>query len=307
MWPKEVAQAVKEISENRISGSLTLADKALMCFSLLVQKGDVNTKQDLWAKTQALSVYIAQSQSAMQAMQFWPWQVLYSLNDLMRTKMDLVDLKQSFLEVLSLLHEELIDEIDHVVTQALNVKAETVITLSNSTVVTEICKKGLVEKMIKKVIICESRPGLEGRKVAEKLSSHGDVELLVDCALFQAVSRSDRVYLSADSLTEQSFVNKIGSHLLAIAAKEQNVPVDLLVTRSKCGAHHPQGIDKLYPSEEVWDKAPKNILIENRYFEEVSIELLSNIVTDRGRFSPKEVPFHWLRDHDPRRIPPPDF
>src|SRR5262249_53326689 len=83
------------------------------------------------------------------------------------------------------------------------------------------------------VVATESRPMLEGRSLAASLSSKNiTVTLIADGAAALAMSKIDIVLLGADKLTPRDVINKIGSRMVALAARERNLPVYVLCDTS---------------------------------------------------------------------------
>lgn len=142
------------------------------------------------------------------------------------------------------------------------------------------------------VLLSESRPNLEGTGLARRLADLGVRSILTtDAALPGMVSEADLVLLGADSVSERSFVNKIGSYALALAAREAHVVCYAVALRDK---FLPEGIrgNPEAPREatELMPDPPDSVTVENRYFEVVPLGFVRGIVTERGTFSPDDVP-----------------
>lgn len=76
------------------------------------------------------------------------------------------------------------------------------------------------------VIVCESRPLCEGVAMAQRLAAAGlQVTAITDAQAGVFVEEADVVLLGADAVTPAGVVNKVGSKLLALAAKAASVPV----------------------------------------------------------------------------------
>ena len=88
------------------------------------------------------------------------------------------------------------------------------------------CYKALAAKNIK-AIVTESRPGDEGIRVANKLVEYAiTTEYITDAQLGLFVPLSHAVLVGADSvLADGSVVNKAGTKLIALAAKDAGVPL----------------------------------------------------------------------------------
>jgi translation initiation factor 2B subunit (eIF-2B alpha/beta/delta family) len=77
------------------------------------------------------------------------------------------------------------------------------------------------------VVCCESRPLCEGVALARALAAAGarDVTVITDAQAAAFLGSVDLVLLGADALSEAGAVNKVGSRLIALAAREEGVPV----------------------------------------------------------------------------------
>lgn len=166
-----------------------------------------------------------------------------------------------------------------------------ILTHSNSSTILEIIKRAQAEGKSFQVIISESRPVCEGRERAIELAKLGIQTLyLVDAAMSIGVERADLVLLGADSLSEDSLVNKIGSTAVCLLAREAVVPCYAACESSK---FTPQKLiatkEPTRDAKEVWDKPPPEISIENYYFDEVPLELFTGILTEDGICTPSEM------------------
>jgi len=162
---------------------------------------------------------------------------------------------------------------------------------SNSSTIFEIFKKAQDEDKSFQVILTESRPICEGKELAQGLSNLGIQSLyLIDAAVGIGVERADIVLLGADSLTENSLVNKIGTKGICLISREAVVPCYAACESSKFTPK------KLSPkkerpraTKEVWDNPAPETSVENYYFDEVPLELFTGIITEDGILTPNEI------------------
>lgn len=100
----------------------------------------------------------------------------------------------------------------------------TIITHSLSSTVTETFRQ-LAGRGVK-AIVTEGRPGFEGRQQALHLDQAGiPVTLITDAQMGHFVQYASVVLVGADTLlSDGSVVNKMGTSLLALAARERKVP-----------------------------------------------------------------------------------
>ena len=135
----------------------------------------------------------------------------------------------------------------------------------------------------------ETRPLYQGRITAKELKKAGiKVTMFVDSALGIALSRGqntkkpDYVFLGADAILKTGVINKVGSEVIAIIAREQKIPVYIIADSWKYTSHV-----KLEERsfKEVWKKAPKNIKIKNPAFEFVNKKYIKAVVSELGILS----------------------
>ena len=132
-------------------------------------------------------------------------------------------------------------------------RVDVVVTLSSSSLVTRtLCEKNGSDKRHDrrrlKVVVSESRPLREGVDVAARFASEGghDVTLVTDAALGSELLRMKKqscgdssspisviVLVGADAIDDGDVVNKVGTRMLALAAREAGVPFFLVSTSDK--------------------------------------------------------------------------
>jgi len=133
------------------------------------------------------------------------------------------------------------------------------------------------------LLATESRPMLEGRQLAEAVSSTGiHVNIMVDAAAALVMDTVDLVLVGADRVTPEHVLNKIGTRMIALAARDLGIPIYCLVDTSKFIRQRPSAVQRDAPGTEVWPEHPPAVSVINRYFEEVPIGLFTRIVTESG-------------------------
>lgn len=169
-----------------------------------------------------------------------------------------------------------------------------VLTHSRSTTVLAALKRAKSEGKLFDVIVAESRPMLEGRQTARELGDEQiPVRFVVDALVGTAVQGCDRVLLGADSITRDGVVNKIGSRLVALAARDAGVPVTVLAETGKAW------VKKMDPNlsllqgrmrdpKEVWDRPPYGVEVVNLYFDFTPFSLVESVVCEEGALAPVE-------------------
>ncbi|MEM3736703.1 MAG: S-methyl-5-thioribose-1-phosphate isomerase [Candidatus Bathyarchaeia archaeon] len=171
----------------------------------------------------------------------------------------------------------------------------TVLTHSNSSMVIETFKQVASEGRRMRVVVSESRPLCEGREVAAELSTVGvPVTLITDAAVGHFITEADMVLVGADSvLADGSLVNKVGTYLIALAAKDKGIPFYAVCEFSKFDVRNYLGeepiLEERDPSD-VLDSFPPSMTVRNLYFDITPPSLISGIITEDGVVEPASVP-----------------
>jgi translation initiation factor eIF-2B subunit delta len=179
-----------------------------------------------------------------------------------------------------------------------------VVTLSFSRSVTVALEAVAATRPVR-VSCSESRPALEGRRLASRLAAAGlPVVCFSDAAVGHALAQADAVVVGADAVAPASFLNKSGTWMLAAAAAQRGVPVYVLATRDKFVSHAvnarlavPEGAP-----EEIWPSPPPGVEVRNPYFESTPLDLVTGVVSDIGLLGAGMVPQVCEAVHDPRLL-----
>lgn len=158
-----------------------------------------------------------------------------------------------------------------------------VITHSFSSTVREAFQQMRAERV--KVIVSESRPGMEGRDQARYLAGMGiDVTFISDAQVGLFSGHATMALTGADTvLKDGSVVNKAGTYLLALAARDHDIPFYVCCESFKHAPFHPRGfeLDEMPPGEL---EAPRHsrITARNVFFDITPARLVDAWITDQG-------------------------
>ncbi len=160
-------------------------------------------------------------------------------------------------------------------------KYNRIITISNSKTVYEILSRLNKINPNLEVIVCESRPKLEGRILAKnllKVNIH--VELITEAMMYQSAKDSNAALVGADIILKNGdIINKVGSSLLAITCKNYKIPFYVIADKSKLSPTNKYSQQKM-PSKEIWRHSGKKLQINNFYFEKVDRSLITKVIWD---------------------------
>jgi len=165
---------------------------------------------------------------------------------------------------------------------------DTVFTISDSSTVADV----VLGVGAKNIVVTESRPQMEGRNLAQRLAGEGvNVLLVVDAAAAMFMESSNVAVVGADSvLYDGSFVNKVGTRIMALAARDQGLPFYVVCSTSKFNV-----MNYLGRGVELEEKDPSEVAeiegvnVRNPYFEVVPGRLVTGIITEMGVMEPLDI------------------
>lgn len=138
----------------------------------------------------------------------------------------------------------------------------------------------------------ETRPLFQGRKTSKELSKAKiKVTQFVDSAIAFIIEKdgkkdkiyTTKVFIGADAILREGIINKIGSKLISEIAFKHKIPIYIIADSWKFTKNKvPIENRKL---NEIWDKAPKKIRIENPAFEFVPKKYITKIISEYGVLS----------------------
>lgn len=163
------------------------------------------------------------------------------------------------------------------------IEASRIITMSYSSTVLN-ALRAMAEDRELMVMVAESQPGEEGRRTAKIVSSYGiETELIPDSLVLSRMKDIEAAVLGADAITSEWVVNKIGTHALALAAINHEVPSYALCSWSKLCPVEPEDFGC------VEKRLGKNLTESSQMFESIPIGRFHRFVTDRGILKPSDV------------------
>jgi translation initiation factor eIF-2B subunit delta len=167
----------------------------------------------------------------------------------------------------------------------------TVMTHSFSSTVVEACR--LLKDKGLRMIVTESRPLKEGQQLAERLSAWNVPAIYItDAQMGLFVARADAVLVGADSvLADGAVVNKAGTYLLALAARDRGIPFYVC-----CESFKWRAVDE--PAPELEEMAPAElgapdqpgVTVRNVYFDCTPARLVSGWIDETGMRRPEIRP-----------------
>jgi translation initiation factor eIF-2B subunit delta len=130
----------------------------------------------------------------------------------------------------------------------------------------------------------ESRPLGEGRALAGSLASRGiSASVVIDAAVASFAVRSTVVFVGADALSVHGLVNKIGTHVIAMAAQAAHVPLYVVATTQRfLPPAVPLSYQEIKNPRELISEQNKNLTAINVYFDRTPLEQLTGCISEHG-------------------------
>lgn len=177
---------------------------------------------------------------------------------------------------------------------------EVILTYARSKTVELFLKSAALKRRKFQVIICEGAPHFGGHSMAKSLAQAGiDTTVINDSAAFAIMARVNKVFLPAHAvLANGGLIAPSGSHLVALAAKQNSVPVVAITGLFKlCPTFPHEGQDTLNdlvsPSSvikfERFADLPTDIDFMNPVHDYIPPHLLECYVTNGGCFQPSYI------------------
>ncbi len=173
---------------------------------------------------------------------------------------------------------------------------DVIMTHCHSTVAVSVIATAHKQGKVHKVYVKETRPKMQGLITAKALSDEGlDVILIPDSSVRYFMKRVNKVVVGADTIAANgAVINKIGTSLVALAAKEARVRTYVAAETYKFSPLTVIGelvpIEVREPTEivdEAWLKENPNVKVYNPVFDVTPPEYVDAIITEKGVIPPQ--------------------
>jgi translation initiation factor 2B subunit (eIF-2B alpha/beta/delta family) len=146
------------------------------------------------------------------------------------------------------------------------------------------------------ISVAESLPMGEGALTCKKLADKGRrASLFRDSMIASEVQRSDLVLVGADGVCPEGVVNKVGTMLVALAAKEHGKPFVVLCSTSKL-------IPVLEMDAMEGESEIQGSKVKESIFDLTPLEMVTAVVTDEGVLSGEEMRKRLLKDRGNMKV-----
>jgi translation initiation factor 2B subunit (eIF-2B alpha/beta/delta family) len=286
------AQVLEEIRRDNVSGASEVSRKGAAAFVLFAAENRTGSKEEYFRSLLKLGADLVSAQPHMASIFNLANSILFSIEEslTLNTTEELAELTRQKAEEFirkSLGSVQLIARTG----ESLVLDGSKVLTFSSSGSILAILKKAKEMGKSFQVVVCESRPMLEGRLLAKFLGNAKiPVTLIADAAMGFFGKDVDLYLVGADSISEEVFVNKIGTFGLGLLSREYEIPLYVACERSKFIARNWRiaPFADSNPSEVLEDEL-LNVRARNPYFEEIPLSFCRQVITNEGFLPPSEI------------------
>lgn len=288
---EQIEERIRAIAEDRTHGAAFLAREALATMKVVAAESRASDVDSFLEEMARLGVRLTSLRPSMSApIANGVVRLFDAVRQVVGTKREMGEVKNVVRETADHLLAVMEDNVRRTVANASAVipRAAGVLTHSYS----ETCLRALIACREKGVwvLVTESRPLLEGTRTAHRLQEAGiRVSLVTDAEAGHFMSAAQVVLVGADTvLADGSVVNKMGTYLIALAAKDRGVPFHVACDSWKFRVE--PGVPELEEMnpEEVVGKS-KTLAARNIYFDVAPARLVSGLITEDGAVGPNEV------------------
>lgn len=285
---QELEQMVSDIAEDLTSGAAELGLRAINIYRFILSDSESKNVSTVKRELADLSLKLIKGQPAMAPLFNLANDVLFAAD------------QANSVEELSTLCTKAADQFESRLCESASRIAEstsklvpfgeTVFAYSFSTTVVSSLLLAKSQKPFR-VVCTESRPSMEGRKLATMLSSSGlEVTHTFDSAMGLFLPGCSVAFMGVDAVARPGIVNKVGSWLLALACRELKIPLFALAGTEKFVTDEVlfSFEDHQRPGSEIWDAPPSGVRVINRQFELIPFNWIAGLVTEEGILKKEE-------------------
>lgn len=164
-------------------------------------------------------------------------------------------------------------------------KYKRIMTISYSSTVFQAIDKLEPNEDVEVIYVMESRPQDEGEAMAHALAERGyNAKIIIDAAAGFFIDEVEVIVMGANSVfLDKSIINKVGSYIVALLAKEHKIPLLVAASTNKIttiDSNKHRELIGYTPTKWEYDIDVPVALHENIIFDYVPAKLIKKIITD---------------------------
>ncbi len=287
---EELRALIEPIKEDLTSGAAELALRAITVFQTILTSAGETSAEKLRQLLRQVALGLVEAQPAMAPIFHLSNRVLIEIED----AGSLSQINARLYKVFTSIDRQMCESAEKVAEHVFHLipPGELVFAYSFSSTVASALLNARQKGKFFRAVTTESRPALEGRKLASMLAEGGlEVIHTFDSALSLVLSECRAAFMGCDAVSNPGVVNKVGSWTLGVACQELRVPLYALTGTEKLVTEERlfEFEDHERPGHEVWSDPPSAVRVLNHQFELVPFTLLAGLVTEDGLMSAVEV------------------
>ena len=279
-----IEKKIQGIVNDRRHGAAQLASSAIRILMAVCQRSEPSDLMELTLIIKKTTLSLTQARPSMAPIRNWSLVFAQRFLEKINAGLSIREAKRQGVllgkELLALQQEFIHQQIEAARTISRNYKS--VVTLSYSSTVESILRHGLPPGC--RVVVAESRPLMEGRRLFRNLSDDvTELRMITDAQLGLAIQDADLVLVGADAvLRDLSVVNKTGTYLAALVAHAHGrdflvaadtYKINVTMDANNCILESKSG-------REVWSRQEKHC--DNVYFDITPSQLITGFVSETG-------------------------
>ena len=292
-----IEKKIQGIVNDRRHGAAQLASSAIRILMAVCQRSEPADLKELTHTIKQTALSLTQAHPSMAPIRNWSLVFVQRFLGKINAGFSIREAKRQGVllgkELLTLQQEFIHQQVEAARTIIRNYKS--VVTLSYSSTVESILRHGLPPGC--RVVVAESRPLMEGRRLFRNLSDEGtELRMITDAQLGLAIPDADLVLVGADTiLRDLSVVNKTGTYLAALVAHAHGrdflVTADTYKINVAMDSHN--CILESKSGREVWSRQEKQS--DNVYFDITPRQLITGFVSEEGILDAADMGEHVQR------------
>jgi ribose 1,5-bisphosphate isomerase len=292
--PEEVLRVAGDIREMRVRGASRIARAAVEALLLAAEKYQGSDPGDFALYMRRVAEVLVSTRPTAVTL---PNAVNYVVSALRGARGSVEELRglvvercRSFISYI----DSALDRIAEIGSRVLS-SGDVVLTHCNSLAAIKVIARAHERKGLSRVYATETRPRFQGLTTYRMLSQAGvEVVLIPDSAVRYVMREVDKVVVGADAIAANgAVVNKIGTSLIALAARERGVDFYVAAETYKFSPYTLIGELVEIEEREASEVVPADLLakhpllsVRNPAFDVTAPEYVTGIITELGVFPP---------------------
>ena len=279
-----IDKKINALARDRSHGASQLASSAIKILINLCTRSKEKDPAGLASAVRQTALSLAKVRPSMAPIRNWSLVFSHRFQEKIRDRSSFSEVQQQGVilgkELLS--RQQSFMELQIEAARDILKKRKCVVTLSYSSTVESILRYSLPSRC--RVVIAESRPLMEGRRLFKNLEDiFPDLRMITDAQMGLAIPNADLVLVGADTiLADLAVVNKAGTYLSALVSHTHGrdffvaadtYKINVAVDSGNCVLESKSG-------SELWPQREKHC--DNVYFDITPAKFISGFITEEG-------------------------